>query len=244
MSLMDNAVWLAAGLAAGILLGMWAGRGRSRRDHGSSTSRAQERAPAQGLDDRMLRQVRDDVRNAMDKQADHMRETRTRWDAGIQRLEGKIDELARRSAAARASAPPAPGSPGRAIRAAEYALPAMTLDAGGFGADSLRGSSSTETSWAAGPGDRPVEIREGVLVASMSLPPAAYVAPDGGGRARVYLNPDAPINEFALPKWEAFFDLAGAKPYAAYRTRRPAEVRWDDVAARGELISKGTAEAI
>lgn len=243
---MDNAVWLAAGLAAGILLGMWAARGRSSRDRGASIRRVQEPAPAPapGPDDRLLRQVRDEVRIAMEKQADQMREARATWSTGIQRLEGKIDELSRRTAAARAAAPPAAGSSVRAIRPAEDALPAVTHDAGGFGADSLRGSSSPESSWAAGPGDRPVEIREGVLVASMSLPPAAYVAPDGGGRARVYLNPDAPINEFALPKWEAFFELADARPYAAYRTRRPAEVRWDDAAARGELISKGTAEAI
>jgi hypothetical protein len=89
-----------------------------------------------------------------------------------------------------------------------------------------------------------VEIRDGALVRSRSLPPAAYVSPSGAGQARVYLNPDVQMTEISLPKWEAFFDLQGGRTYTAYRTTRPAEVRWDEGEGRGELVSKGLAEAI
>lgn len=99
-------------------------------------------------------------------------------------------------------------------------------------------------SWQPGPGDQPVEVRDGVLVTSRSLPPAAYVAPLGGGHGRVFLNADVPMTEYSLPKWSTFFDLQGARPYAAYRTTRPAEVRWDEGQGRGELVSRGLAEAI
>jgi hypothetical protein len=103
---------------------------------------------------------------------------------------------------------------------------------------------AAEPAWSPGPADQPVEVRDGVLVASRSLPPAGYVSAAGPGEARVYLNADVQLTEFSLPKWAAFFDLAGARPYAAYRTRTPAQVRWDAAAGRGELIARGTVEAI
>lgn len=248
-------VWIAGAMASG------------RRRRSSSRTRTEE--PGDNADfralDQKVNQVLAEVRHATQQQAEQMGELRTFWANRLQSLESRIEQWMRSVPGTTA---PAPGDALPRLQAASNPPPVAetgiswterdraqpqpqpdawlrTVDAGGYGADSLRASSSSspEGAWTAGPGDRPVEIREGVLVASMSLPPAAYVALEAG-RARVYLNPDAPINEFALPKWEAFFDLSGARPYAAYRTRRPAEVRWDDAAARGELIAKGTAEAI
>jgi hypothetical protein len=95
-----------------------------------------------------------------------------------------------------------------------------------------------------GASGRPVEVRDGVLVISHSLPPAAYAVPEGQGRAKVYLNDSVEINEFALPKWEAFFEMHGARPYATYRTVRPAEVSWDAAAERGSPLTMGVAEAV
>lgn len=105
-------------------------------------------------------------------------------------------------------------------------------------------SAAAEPAWSPGAADQPVEVRDGVLVVSRSLPPAGWVVTTGTGQARVYLNAEVPLSEFSLPKWGAFFDMQGGGPYAAYRTRRPAEVRWDEATGRGELIRKGVAEAV
>jgi hypothetical protein len=88
----------------------------------------------------------------------------------------------------------------------------------------------------------PVEVREGMLVLSHSLPPMAYAVPEGKNRARVFLNESVEINEFALPKWQAFFDLVRARPYATYRTVRAAEVSWDG--ERGAPLNPGVAEPV
>jgi hypothetical protein len=88
----------------------------------------------------------------------------------------------------------------------------------------------------------PVEVREGMLILSHSLPPVAYAVSEGKGLARVFLNESVEINEFALPKWQAFFEMRGARPYATYRTVRAAQVKWDG--ERGAPINPGVAEAV
>ncbi|HEX8394034.1 MAG TPA: hypothetical protein VF665_16955 [Longimicrobium sp.] len=237
---MDYAPWIAAALAGAIAL--WVvPRRRPRRgeDEGGHSSLSADRDG----DYRLLNQALAEVRRAAEQQALQMQAMRTSLSVDIDRLEGKIDEISRDRSTPWSGGWTAEARTVPSSASAGNAAPAWLEEAGRYGAESLR-PSSAEPAWAPGSADTPVEIRDGVLVASRSLPPAAYAVADGGGRARVYLNPDAALNEFALPKWQAFFDLDGEKAYACYRTRRPAEVRWDDAAARGELVSRGQAESI
>jgi hypothetical protein len=249
--------WIAVAVLAALVGVLWTKRprhhSRGARNDGGSTWRE----AGSSADYRTLTQAVSEMRRANDDHAAQLTELRTHWSVALKRLEDKIDRLGRGDAfTPAASVPPAPSparsaaplaeSPApRSYGSPEYGATTVSLDdSGRYGAESLFPSfPSAEPAWAAGPSDRPVEIRDGLLVLSNSLPPAAFASMDGGGRARVYLNPDVQISEFALPKWQAFFEMTGAQPYATYRTRRPAEVRWDDVAARGELISKGLAEA-
>jgi hypothetical protein len=150
----------------------------------------------------------------------------------------RMDALERRQVEAerRASAPrrdPPPEQPRPAPSAVDYGVETYGLP--------LRDLAPAANPGASG---RPVEVRDGALVISHSLPPAAYAVPEGQGRARVFLNESVEINEFALPKWEAFFEMRGARPYATYRTVRPAEVSWDAAAERGSPLNAGVAEAV
>lgn len=211
---------------------------RSGGGHGSGSGSGYgdgSGAPPTG-EQRALLSAANQMRDALEKQARQMEELRTFWSKRLEELDRKIDGVARAQRQGRDREP----NPPRGQDHGGYGA----YDAGMYGADTLGQLPAQEPAWSPGPGDQPVEIREGVLVVSRSLPPAGYVSASGSGQARVYLNAEVPLTEFSLPKWAAFFDLQGARPYAAYRTRRPAEVRWDEASGRGELISKGMAEAI
>lgn len=266
MSLPDlHWTWIAAPLAAVLLLGTTMflrrrrdpygeHRSRSRRDHAP----AHEPGPAgsgpgttQSGGQRALVQAANEVRNALDQQSRQMAELRTFWSRRLDELDRKIGALAavppgRREGEPEPRAAQDRFSPHGGARGG-YAAP---YDPGTYGAESrgrvpAGGEGGTGGSaWSPGPGDQPVEVRDGVLVVSRSLPPAGYLSVAASGEARVYLNAEVQLTEFSLPKWSAFFDLEGARAYAAYRTRRPAAVRWDEGAGRGELISKGLAEAM
>lgn len=244
------AVALAAILAA---VRWWQGRhrgyghSRSQSGHGPGSSRGAgypslqaegygTGAPVSG-DQRALLTAANGVRDALDRQAREMGELRATWSRRLDDLERKIDALSRTQPQTRQNVPE---------RRAEHGGYGGTYDSATYGAESLGSwpAATLEPAWSPGPGDQPVEVRDGVLVASRSLPPAGYLSATGSGQARVYLNADVQLTEFSLPKWAAFFDLQGAKPYAAYRTIRPAEVSWDEGAGRGELRNKGVAEAI
>jgi hypothetical protein len=249
MSLLDRPWTWPAGLVIAVLLVagvIWwrrrveRGYGGYRPGHGTVSGQGSGPGTGHGTgpggsatgEQRALLSAANQMRDALEKQARQMEELRTFWSRRLDELDRKIGDLARARAQERELAPaPQPGQ--------GYGGYAAPYDAGMYGAESR-----LEAGWSPGPGDQPVEIRDGVLVVSRSLPPAGYVSAGGSGQARVYLNADVPLTEFSLPKWAAFFELQGARPYAAYRTRRPAEVRWDDGAGRGELISKGLAEAI
>jgi hypothetical protein len=236
--------WALAAVLAILLVLRWRKR-REWRDggshsgggydsgHGSRTGYAVD--PPQTFEQRELLQAAKEVRTALAKHSEEMGALRTFWSQRLDELSGRIGELANTR----------PGAGGDAWRNTEGGGSAVPFDSatsggGGSGGPALR----LEPAWTPGPGDQPVEVRDGVLVVSRSLPPAGYLAASGSGQARVYLNADVPLTEFSLPRWAAFFDLQEARPYAAYRTRRPAEVRWDEGAGRGELINKGLAEAI
>jgi hypothetical protein len=176
-----------------------------------------------------------EVRHLLAQHARQMEQLRTTLSSQMQGIGEKVDALA----ATRTSGGQA-GDQRRDAAPDSYAAP-PSVD--GYGADSLWPPSAAPA-WSAGPADQAVEIRDGELVRSRSLPPAAYVSPAGAGRARVYLNADVQMTEISLPKWEVFFDLQGGRTYTAYRTTRPATVRWDEGEGRGELISKGLAEAV
>jgi hypothetical protein len=246
--------WIAGGIIALVLfIAMMAWR-RANHRHGGHRSRSgrsqgpgrdsgygygQEPGPRGGYghgasqpgeQSALLQAVRE-VRSVLDKQVMQMGELRTFWSQRLDELDGKIGALVRAQQPGRGSEPERRPGLDQGGAAAPY-------DAGPY--EGLR----YESGWSPGPGDQPVEVRDGVLVVSRSLPPAGYLSAAGSGPARVYLNADVQLTEFSLPKWAAFFDLQGAKPYAAYRTRRPAEVTWDEAAGRGELVSKGQAEAI
>ena len=232
-------MWMAGAAAAAVLVLVTAmsrrrrrdpygeHRSRSRRDPGSASGLGQEQSGGQ----QVLVQAAKEVRNALDQQSKQMAELRTFRARRLDELEGRLG--------ARAAA--------QGGDAGGYASP---HDPGLYGAESLgrvpAGGERAlgEPAWSPGPGDQPVEVRDGVLVASRSLPPAGYLSVAASGEARVYLNADAPLTEFSLPKWAAFFELQGGQAYAAYRTRRPATVRWDEGSGRGELVSKGLAEAM
>jgi hypothetical protein len=265
--------WIAGAVVAAVLLGMmlrrrrrdpYGRRSRSGHDHGSASASGfgQEQSGGQ----RALVQAANEVRNALEKQAAQMAELRAFWSQRLDELDGKIGALAVAQAGMRESAPERRPESARDVGYAGGSQPDAGRDPGGYaapydpgmyGAESLgrplaggdRGIgepawSMGEPAWSPGPGDQPVEVRDGVLVVSRSLPPAGYLSVTASGEARVYLNADTPLTEFSLPKWAAFFELPEGKAYAAYRTRRPATVRWDEGTGRGELISKGLAEAI
>jgi hypothetical protein len=176
-----------------------------------------------------------DIRGALEKHAREMEALRISSSQRMDELNGRIAALER--------AQPRMTDGGLGPRSG--GLGGIGYEDERYGAGSLGLSSAgAEPAWSPGPGDQPVEVRDGVLVASRSLPPAGYLSAAGSGPAKVYLNADVQLTEFSLPKWAAFFDLPEARPYAAYRTRRPAEVRWDEGAGRGELVAKGLAEAI
>ncbi|WP_420128170.1 hypothetical protein [Longimicrobium sp.] len=241
-------VWIAgAVLVAALVVVLMTRRPARKRhrspryegDHGSGHGDGS--GPPPTGEQRALLNAANQLRDALEKQARQMEELRTFWSQKLDELNGKIGELARAQARRLERAP---DPPPRVEADGGYAAP---YDAGMYGSESLGMQfPAPEPAWSPGPGpgDQPVEIRDGVLVVSRSLPPAGYVSVGGSGQARVYLNAEVPLTEFSLPKWAAFFDLQGARPYTAYRTRRPAEVRWDEGSGRGELISKGTAEAI
>jgi hypothetical protein len=88
----------------------------------------------------------------------------------------------------------------------------------------------------------PVELSGTEVLVTQSIPPEAWLVPQGGGRATVWLNAEVPHNRFALDRLAAFFAL-GERREGAYTTRVPAEVRWDDVEQRGVLRTPGTAVA-
>lgn len=223
--------WIAAGLAALVIVLLVTRKPRRRRSQHSIDA-----GTAPSSDQRILAQAASEMRGALERQADQLAALRTFWSQRLDTLDEKIDSLSR---SATQAAPPVRDD-GRA--AASYTV---APSAGSYSEDSSWLTAiSTVPSWSAGPADQPVEIRDGALVRSRSLPPAAYASPSGAGQARVYLNPDVQMTEISLPKWEAFFDLQGGRTYTAYRTTRPATVRWDEGEGRGELISKGLAEAI
>jgi hypothetical protein len=189
-----------------------------------------------------LLRAAEEVRGALERQTRELGELRVFWLKRLEEIDGKLASLAKLQAAQRRD-----GAIERLPSAAAYApgADAVPYDSARYGAESLgRLPAPAEPAWSPGPGDQPVEVRDGVLVASRSLPPAGFLSASGSGPARVYLNAEVPLTEYSLPKWAAFFDLDDARPYASYRTRRPAQVRWDEAAGRGELVSKGTAEAI
>ncbi|HST58940.1 MAG TPA: hypothetical protein VLK84_09635 [Longimicrobium sp.] len=238
-------------------------RSRSTHDHGSAYG--QDPGLSQSGGQQMLVQAVKEVRNALDKQAKQMEALRAFWSQRLDELDGKIGALAPAQPGGRESAPERRPEPNPDFGYAAGSHPESSRDPGGYaapydaemyGAESLgrplagadRGIGDAwsigEPAWSPGPGDQPVEVRDGVLVVSRSLPPAGYLSITPSGEARVYLNADTPLTEFSLPKWAAFFELPEGKAYAAYRTRRPAAVRWDEATGRGELISKGLAEAI
>lgn len=215
---------------------------RSRRGPGYASGPGPAREFPQPGEQRALLTAANAVREALDRQTREMSEQRTFWSRRLDELERKIDSVARARAQIRETAsdlrPEAVGGEGGTH-------PAGANEPARFGA-SLSGRQLTglEPAWSPGPDDQPVEVRDGVLVASRSLPPAGYLSSTGSGPGRVYLNADVQLTEFSLPRWAEFFDLQEAKPYAAYRTIRPAEVQWDAGLGRGELIRKGVAEAI
>jgi hypothetical protein len=90
---------------------------------------------------------------------------------------------------------------------------------------------------------RPVDIEDGSLVASRSLAAVgSLVAPAGSGEARLYINPDVLIDEFAFRKWSSWFTFGGGRPNRRYRTVQPSVVSWDEVAGRGTITKRGVAE--
>lgn len=253
MSLPDlHWTWIAGPLAAAVLL-LAIAKSRRRRRGGYDAYRGHRTDPGPataasggpaGPEQRALLLAANEVRNALEKQAQQMGELRTFWSRRLDELDGKIGALA---AAGSASGD---GADRRMDSARDPGGSAAPYDPATYGAESLGYPSPGsewgigEPGWSPGPGDQPVEVRDGALVVSRSLPPAGYLSVAPSGEARVYLNADVQLTEFSLPKWAAFFDLQGAKAYAAYRTRRAAEVRWDEGAGRGELVRKGLAEAI
>lgn len=251
--------WRWIGIAVAVLLVGIAGlrwrarRERRRRGYSRRPDPYADVSPAPNPDPYASQAVTA-LRGTLDRQAREIGELRASVAQRFDAVNGKLADLAKKQARQHRDATPTgrggdgpsgygAGGYGAAVDSGSWDGPsALPLDGGTWGADAARPLS--EPAWSPGPGDQPVEVRDGVLVVSRSLPPAGYVAATGGGQARVYLNADVPVSEFALPKWAVFFDLEGARPYAMYRTRRPAEVRWDAGQGRGELISKGLAEAI
>ncbi|HEY7769935.1 hypothetical protein [Longimicrobium sp.] len=230
--------WISAGLAALVIVLLATRNPRRRRSpesHRTPSPISNGADVQQAPDHRLLAQAAAEMRSAAERQSEQMEKLRTFWSQRLDALEAKVDALSR------PAKQPAPSLRDEGGTVASYA----PLSYSGHGEDSSWLTAIPAVpSWSAGPADQAVEIRDGALVRSRSLPPAAYVTPSGAGQARVYLNPDVQMTEISLPKWEVFFDLQGGRTYTAYRTTRPAEVRWDEGEGRGELVSKGLAEAI
>lgn len=218
--------------AASFLWRTFGGRRRHRhrhREHGGSGTQDQGEGQRLGSLAREVRNAEAGIDRLANEATAFRAEIRTRMDS----VESRLSEVERRSVARERSAP------------APAALPAPRAwsEPAAAGWDLATGTGAGAT-YTPGPSARPVEVRDGVLVLSQLLPPAAYAEPAGYDRARVFLRDLVELNEFALPKWEAFFEMRGARPYAAYRTVRPAEVVWDAAAGRGTPLTPGVAEAV
>jgi hypothetical protein len=201
--------------------------GHRRRDRWPSADGHPAEAAGNGTQIGGLTRKVSDFEGTLNRHADQVLALRTEVRQRLDELEGRLREVERRASA-----------PREQPRAAAYGTDPLGVETYGV---PLR---EPAPAWNPGASGRPVEVRDGALVISHSLPPAAYAVPEGPGRARVFLNESVEINEFALPKWEAFFEMRGARPYATYRTVRPAEVSWDAGAERGSPLNAGVAEAV
>jgi hypothetical protein len=267
-------LWIGAAAALLVVLYLarrfWRGRGSGRgrgygsghgygggygSDHGQGAGGGTS-APVG--DQRALLTAANGVREALERQTREIQELRTFWSKRLDELNGRIAELPRVPVQLPRDGPEAGSGRGQGLEGGGsrggyggggyggggYGA-GGAFDAEMYGAGSLGASAPlAEPAWYPGPGDQPVEVRDGALILSRSLPPPAYVSATAAGQGRVYLNADVQLSEFSLPKWAEFFELRGAKPYAAYRTLRPAVVRWEEGMGRGDLIEKGVAEAI
>lgn len=225
--------------AAAVFLWRYGGRRRHRDDayRRRSPDEVMDPTGATGLQVGEMRRKLSDVQRTLDRHAEQVQALRTEAWRRLDDLEGRVRDVERRASASAAPARPARDPwPEPRPEPARPAFPGVET----YGVM----LQDPAPSWNPGASGRPVEVREGVLVISHSLPPAAYAVPEGTGRARVFLNESVEINEFALPKWQAFFDMRGARPYATYRTVRPAEVAWDAAAERGTPLHRGEAEAV
>jgi hypothetical protein len=173
--------------------------------------------------------------------------TQTDTLAAVQRDVGSLRE----QVAALAVAPPAP--------AGSAALPGAGSSGYGDGGDFLRridlASSEGVERVPLGPsgavrgaapyldGAIPVEVRDERIVRSSSLPPIAFLVPQGSGQAQVWLNPEAGLNEFAVDKWAAYFELRGGRANAVYDTLEPAVVGWSGEAGSTDVVRQGVAVA-
>lgn len=88
----------------------------------------------------------------------------------------------------------------------------------------------------------PVELNGTEVCVTHSIPPEAWLVPQGGGIAQVSLNPEVAHPRYSLDRLATFFDL-GDRREGAYVTRAPAEVSWDDREQRGSLRRSGKAVA-
>jgi hypothetical protein len=159
-------------------------------------------------------------------------ELATTFIAGLERVEKRLAGIEGQLDAALDARPQARRGPDDDARFEATALawsergpsaggPVVSQPIAPYGAASLRG----------GPGDAagervPVEIRDGEVVASHSLPPEAWLVPQGGGRAALSVNDEVPLTGFALDRFALYFDL-GERREGHYLTRLPAEVKWD-----------------
>jgi hypothetical protein len=233
--------------------------GRGDRPDGVEEREGPERGRV--LDDGLYTGLVNEMRRvtgALERQAEHLNALRVDFRDRLRAIENRLEERVRPASASAST--PSPGSAGirgpeaqATARSFGELAPAALGEPDGPPADawlhgvetrSLEPLGTAPAAMAVPAGGRPVEVRDGVLVISHSLPPAAYAVPEGTGRARVFLNDQVEINEYALPKWEAFFEMRGARPYAMYRTLRAAEVSWDAQAERGVPGAPGIAEAV
>lgn len=142
---------------------------------------------------------------------------------------------------AAADAHAGPGDDGRLdARTIEWTESARDLvvshAVGGYGASSLAGGGAPAENRV------PVEINGGEVAVTHTIPPDAWLVPQGGGRASVWLNGEVEHNRYALERFALFFDL-GDRREGEYQTRTPADVEWDEGAQRGTLRSPGKAVA-
>ncbi len=233
-------VLAAAAFAVALLALARSGRGgrssrRRRPDEGTHRDERQAEAVATNHQVGTLTRRVGDFEKTLDRHAQQSQSLRTDVWQRMDEMDRRLREVERRASAPapardlpRDPSPPAPAGAPVDYGVETYGVPLREL----------------APAWSPGGDGRPVEVRDGTLVISHSLPPAAYAVPEGQGRARVFLNDSVEINEFALPKWEAFFEMRGARPYATYRTVRPAEVTWDAGAERGTPSIMGVAEAV